>query len=98
MCTKTSLCQVRQGVEQDQASALMKFILSSLLEKDSKGAAGSRSLGCTKENDTEVLGRMAWNELDGQKEAKNQTLQAEKAEGRCPKAKSKLGCQRVREE
>lgn len=41
---------------------------------------------------------MAWNELDGQKEAKNQTLQAEKAEGRCPKAKSKLGCQRVREE
>lgn len=47
---------------------------------------------------TEVLGRVAWGELDGQSEAKNQTLQAEKAEGRGPEAESKLGCQRVREE
>lgn len=47
---------------------------------------------------TEVLGRVAWGELDGQNEAKNQTLQAEKAEGRGPEAESKLGCQRVREE
>lgn len=51
MYTKTSLCQMRQGVEQDQASALVKFIVSSPTGERQQGSSWIKESQVHKEND-----------------------------------------------